>query len=199
MPVPDSRPVKTPGLPNPVTGNDPGVRTSQQWERLNEAEARLIIDSPALPARAPHPAVTAITTAARGGGLWLALCALEALRPGGDRCAARQTTLSVLTALAASHTVKRLAPPRSRPEPPGGAARRALPEQPDSSSFPSAHAATASAFGTAVIVRYGPRGVLLLPLPLVAIYSRVRARVHWPTDALAGAAIGIAVAIALDR
>ena len=175
------------------------MHTSQKWARLNEVEARLIIDSPALPARAPHPAVIAVTTAARGGGLWLALSALEALRPSGDRRAARQTALSVLTALAASHAVKRLAPPRSRPEPPGGHTRRALPEQPDSSSFPSAHAATASAFATAVIACYGGRGILLLPLPLVAIYSRVRARVHWPTDAIVGTAIGIAAATTLDR
>jgi membrane-associated phospholipid phosphatase len=173
------------------------VRTSPRWTRLNGAEARLIVDSPALPIRPPHPAVTAITTAARGGALWLALSALEAVRPGGDRRAACHAALSVLVALAAGHAVKRMTPPRSRPEAPGGHARRTLPERPDSSSFPSSHAATASAFGAAVIARYRHRGVPLLSLPLVAIYSRVRARVHWPTDVLAGSAIGIATTAAL--
>jgi membrane-associated phospholipid phosphatase len=158
-------------------------------------EARLIGDSPALPDRAPHPVVTAVTTAARGGGLWLALSAFEAVRPGGDRRFARRTACSVLVALAASHAVKRMAPHRPRPEAPGGKVRRALPERPDSSSFPSAHAATAAAFATAVVTRHRYRGLLLLPLPLVAIYGRVRARVHWPTDVIAGAAIGIAVSL----
>jgi membrane-associated phospholipid phosphatase len=175
------------------------MRTSQRWARLNEAEARLIVDSPALPARPPHPAVTAVTTAARGGGLWLALSALEAVRPGGDRRAARHAALSVLVALVVGHAVKRMSPSRSRPEAPGGRARRTLPERPDSSSFPSTHAATASAFGAVAVARYRYRGALLLPLPIVATYGRVRARVHWPTDVLAGIGIGVAAAIVLDR
>jgi undecaprenyl-diphosphatase len=175
------------------------VRGSRRWERLNEAEARLIIDSPALPARVPNPAVTALTTVARAGGLWLALTAVEAVRPGGDRRMAWHAAVSVVGALAATHAVKRLAPPRARPEAPGGVARRTLPEHPRSSSFPSAHSATAAAFGTVVLAHRGRRGALLLPLPLVVIYSRVRTRVHWPTDALAGTAIGIATAIGLKR
>jgi membrane-associated phospholipid phosphatase len=164
------------------------------WARLNDLEARVIRDSPALPDHAPHPVVTAITVSGRGGGLWLALSALEAVRPGGDRCSARHTARAVLVALAAGHAVKRLAPHRPRPERPGGKVRRALPERPDSSSFPSAHAATASAFAAAVLAHHPHRGLLLLPLPLVAIYGRVRARVHWPSDVIAGAAIGIAAA-----
>ena len=170
------------------------VSHAHRWERLNEAETRLIVDSPALPARAPTPAVTALTTAARGGGLWLALSVAEALRPGGDRRMARHAGASVLAALATAHVAKRVAPDRARPEPPGGVARHTLPEQPRSSSFPSAHAATAAAWATVVLTHHGRRGALVLPLPLVVIYSRVRARVHWPTDALAGTALGIAVA-----
>lgn len=175
------------------------MRGSCGWERLNEAEARLIVDSPALPARVPHPALAALTTAARAGGLWLALSAAEVLRPGGDRRAAAHAAASVLVALTATHVVKRLTPPRSRPEAPGGAARRTLPERPRSSSFPSAHSATAAAFGTAVLAHHRRRGAALLPLPLAVIYSRVRTRVHWPTDALAGTAIGVATAVALRR
>lgn len=173
------------------------MRGSRRWERLNAAEARLITASPALPARVAHPAVTALTTVARAGVLWLALSAAEALRPGGDRRTAAHAAASVLAALAATHVVKRLTPPRSRPEAPGGTARRTLPEHPRSSAFPSAHSATAAAFGAAVLAHDRCRGALVLPLPLVVIYSRVRTRVHWPTDVLAGTAIGVATAVAL--
>ena len=169
---------------------------SRRWQRLNEVETRLVADSPVLPARAPHPALVAVSTAARAGGLWLALSMAEAVRPGGDRRAARHAAASVLVALTATHVVKRLTPRRARPEAPGGVARRTLPEHPRSSSFPSAHAATAAAFGAVAVAH---RGAVLLPLPLVVIYSRVRTRVHWPTDVLAGAAIGVAAAAALRR
>jgi undecaprenyl-diphosphatase len=169
------------------------------WEPLNRAEAALIADSPVLPARPPHPAVTAATTAGRGGGLWLLIYAIEALRPGGNRCAARRGAAAILTALTISHLIKRVVPHRSRPEPPGGRARRSLPEKPDSPSFPSAHAATAAAFTTAVIVNNRRLIVLVAPVTVTATYGRLRARVHWPTDLLAGSMIGIATAFVLAR
>jgi undecaprenyl-diphosphatase len=172
---------------------------SRWWESLNGVEARLIANSPALPATTPHTAIIAVTTAARGGGLWFALCAFEACRPGGDRHAARHGAVSVVAALTVSHLLKRVIPYRPRPEPPGGRARRALRERPDSSSFPSAHAATAAAFTAAAFTRDRRLAIALLPLPLVATYGRLRTRVHWPTDLVTGVAIGLTVATVLDR
>jgi undecaprenyl-diphosphatase len=180
-------------------GKDRRVCTSRWWESLNGVEARLIVDSPALPATTPHTAIIAITTAARGGALWLALCAFEALRAGGDRRAARHGAVSVVAALAVSQLLKRVTPYRPRPEPPGGRARRALPERPDSSSFPSAHAATAAAFTAAAFARDRRLAIALMPLPLVATYGRLRTRVHWPTDLVTGVVIGITTATVLDR
>jgi membrane-associated phospholipid phosphatase len=169
------------------------------WEPLNRREARLIADTPVLPARVPHPVVTAVTTAGRGGGLWLAICAIEALRPGGNRRLARRGAASVAGALAVSHVLKLVLPHRPRPEPPGGKARRSLPETPDSSSFPSAHAATAAAI-TATLLRHKPKlAALAAPLTLTATYGRLRTRVHWPSDLVAGTAIGLAAAAVLDR
>jgi membrane-associated phospholipid phosphatase len=180
-------------------GKDRRVCASRWWESLNGVEARLIADSPVLPATTPHTAIVAVTTAARGGVLWLALCAFEALRAGGDRRAARHGAVSVGTALAVSHLLKRVTPYRARPEPPGGRARRALPERPDSSSFPSAHAATAAAFIAAAFTRDRRLAIALLPLPLVATYGRLRTRVHWPTDLVTGVAVGVVAALVLDR
>jgi undecaprenyl-diphosphatase len=133
------------------------------WEWLNRLEAGLIAESAALPARTPHPVVTAVTTAGRGGLLWLALCMLEAVRPRGNRRLAGRGAAAVGVALAASHLVKRVVPRRPRPEPRGGRARRSLPETPDSSSFPSSHAATGAAFLSAVLVHDRRLAVLLAP------------------------------------
>jgi undecaprenyl-diphosphatase len=170
-----------------------------RWETLNRIEAGALVRHPALPESPPHPAVTAVTTAGRAGGLWLALCAAEALRPGGDLRAARHAALAVITALGLTHLIKRGTPHRCRPEPPGGPARRDLPERPDSSSFPSAHAATAAAFTAALATRDIRRAAVVAPLTLTAIYGRLRTRVHWPTDLLAGITIGITTALLVGR
>jgi len=169
------------------------------WESANRVEAALIADAPWLPARPPNPIVTAVTTAGRGGALWWAWIAVEAARPGGDRRWARRAGAAVGLALGASQLLKRLVPPRQRPEAPGGPARRELPERPDSPSFPSAHAATAAAFTTAAALRDFRLGLLVTPLTGTAIYGRLRTRVHWPTDLLAGASLGVAAALAVRR
>ncbi|HEV7650412.1 MAG TPA: phosphatase PAP2 family protein [Actinophytocola sp.] len=167
------------------------------WERVNRAEAALIADTRWLPARQPNAAVIAVTTAGRGGVLWLLWIAVEALRPGGDGGWAARAAAAVGAALVASQLVKRLVPARHRPEAPGGPARRNLPERPDSPSFPSSHAATAAAFTTALALRDPRLGLLVTPLTATATYGRLRTRVHWPTDLAAGASIGVAAALAV--
>lgn len=165
------------------------------WDRLNRAEAVLVAETPWLPKSPPHPLVIALTTAGRAGALWLLWCGLEAVRPGGDRRFAARTAAAVGAALGAGQLLKRLAPARERPELPGGPARRDLPETPDSSSFPSAHAASAAAFTTAVLLRDRRLALLLSPVVMTAIYGRLRTRVHWPSDVVAGIVIGVAAAL----
>jgi undecaprenyl-diphosphatase len=165
------------------------------WQRCNRAEARVVAAMPALPDRPAPPLVIAATAAGRAGGLWLLLCALEAVRPGGNRRGARHGLLAVGAALAVSHLVKRVMPNRPRPEPPGGLARHGLPERPDSSSFPSAHAATAAAFAIVLAVHDRRMAAVVAPLPVLAVYGRLRTRVHWPSDIAAGLVIGAATAV----
>lgn len=64
-------------------------------------------------------------------------------------------------------------------------------------SFPSGH--TATAFAAAVVLVYGSPGVGLLALLCAAGigYGRLATGVHYPTDVLAGAALGAAVGIAV--
>lgn len=64
---------------------------------------------------------------------------------------------------------------------------------PHSSSFPSGHSAYAFAAATCIALRDRRWGVPAFALALVIAYSRLYLFVHWPTDILAGAMIGIAI------
>jgi undecaprenyl-diphosphatase len=84
--------------------------------------------------------------------------------------------------------VRRRRPPADRLP-----AHQALPEQPKSSSFPSTHATTAAAFTTAVALSAPAAGAAIAPLAAAVCYSRLRTRVHWPTDVYGGVALGAVV------
>lgn len=76
---------------------------------------------------------------------------------------------------------------------------RRLAKLPTSTSFPSGHAASAFAFATGVALEKPVVGVPLLGLAGVIAYSRVYVGVHYPSDVVAGAAIGAGMAIATRR
>lgn len=171
-------------------------RLGHSFERLNLREADSMRRS--VPAdRPPLPLVT-LAELARGGALWLAIAVVLALRPGRLRSAARDGAVAVALASASAHLVSR-ALPRPRPRAEALPARQALPHSPRSPSFPSAHATVASAFITAVTRRSRPAGLAILPVAAAVAYSRVRTRVHWPTDVAAGATQGVLVGAAVHR
>jgi membrane-associated phospholipid phosphatase len=78
-------------------------------------------------------------------------------------------------------------------------ARRALPEEPTSSAFPSVHAAAAAAFTTATTIQARPLAAVTAPAAALVGYSRVRTRVHWPSDVVAGALWGVVVGLLTSR
>ena len=68
----------------------------------------------------------------------------------------------------------------------------------DSPSFPSGHTATAFALATSLSIRY-PKWYVIAPTALWACsvgISRMNEGVHYPTDVLAGAALGAGFAVA---
>jgi undecaprenyl-diphosphatase len=66
----------------------------------------------------------------------------------------------------------------------------------DSFSFPSGHTLHAVGFSIVAIVHYPGLAVLLVPFTLLTAASRVALGLHYPSDVLAGAAIGAAIATA---
>jgi undecaprenyl-diphosphatase len=71
----------------------------------------------------------------------------------------------------------------------------ALVDLPDPHSFPSGHAAAATAVAATVALAYPIVSPIVLPLAATVAYSRVALRVHHVSDVLAGVILGLGGAI----
>lgn len=146
-----------------------------------------------------------LSDAANHSRLWLGIAAAIALLGGGrGRRAALEGVLAIgVTSATVNLGVKPLAH-RRRPDRVGPSLAGArYVRMPQSTSFPSGHAASAFAFAYAV-GRHLPG--LALPIRLLAggvAYSRVHTGVHYPGDVVIGSILGAAtaamVAAACDR
>ncbi|HVH68664.1 MAG TPA: phosphatase PAP2 family protein [Gemmatimonadales bacterium] len=121
-------------------------------------------------------------------GIGVALVALGEPRLG----------LRALLANAGSHVlvqVLKRAVARARPCDASGRPL-ALVALPDPHSFPSGHAAAATAVAATVALAHPAVSPLVLPLAATVAYSRVALRVHHVSDVLGGVALGLGGAIA---
>lgn len=122
------------------------------------------------------------------GGVWLAIGAVGwALdRPRAERWSSAVGRVAATYAL---NTAIKLAVRRRRPELPGLPALAGTPTQ---LSFPSAHASTSFA-AAGLYARLGLPAPVLYGLAVKLSLSRLYLGVHYPSDVLAGAALGALV------
>ncbi|MDW4918999.1 phosphatase PAP2 family protein, partial [Streptomyces californicus] len=94
------------------------------------------------------------------------------------------------------NTVAKGAAHRRRPDASAVPLVRRLARAPRTTSFPSGHAASAAAFATGVCMECPRAGLLILPLAASVAFSRAYVGVHYPSDILAGIALGVGAAAA---
>ncbi|MET9391081.1 diacylglycerol kinase family protein [Streptomyces sp. NPDC006624] len=133
-----------------------------------------------------------------GAVLWCAAAAaLAASRTPRARRAATRGLASLGVAAAALGAVGKR--PVRHPRPATG--RLPLPGwlrgRPVTTSFPSGHAVSAAAFATGVALESPAWGAVVAPVAASVAVSRVGAGAHFPSDVLAGAALGAGAALAV--
>ena len=169
---------------------------------VDRAVYEAVADTPTPELDAP---VRRLSNAANYSRLWLGVAAVIAVFGGrrGRRAALEGVLAIGVTSATVNLGIKPLAQ-RRRPDRTGSAmfAARHVP-MPESTSFPSGHAASAFAFAYAV-GRHLPG--LAVPIRLLAsgvAYSRVHTGVHYPGDVVIGSVLGAGtaamVAAACDR
>ncbi|MGW7521544.1 phosphatase PAP2 family protein [Streptomyces sp. NPDC054796] len=129
--------------------------------------------------------------------LWMGVAAgIVVSGIGGPR--ARRGAVRGLASLAAAsavvNTVGKWSVRRNRPVLDAVPVIRQLQRQPRTTSFPSGHSASAAAFATGVALESKGWGAAVAPVAASVAFSRVYTGVHYPSDVLAGVAIGAATA-----
>lgn len=146
------------------------------------------------------PSLPVLSRVANRSFLWLGVAGGLALFGGrrGRRAALRGVAsiaaTSAVTNLPAKHLVARV-----RPEVALTPQVRRLTHVPTSTSFPSGHAASATAFAIAASSELPSLRFPLAALAAAVGFSRVYTGVHYPADVVVGAAIGAGVASASIR
>lgn len=168
---------------------------------IDRADRELVRRSAALPPTVADPVLAGLSRTANRSALWFTIAALIATRAGLSRRAALRGVLAIAGASATANALAKPLFPRRRPAYDDLPPRRriAQADRPDSSSFPSGHAASAAAFATAAMLESRAIGSALVPLAGAVAYSRVHTGVHWPSDVAAGALLGTGVALATRR
>ncbi|MEV0091043.1 phosphatase PAP2 family protein [Streptomyces sp. NPDC050738] len=140
-----------------------------------------------------------LSRGANHGLLWAGAAAGIATVGGSTRArrAAVRGIASLAVASAVVNTVAKRSVRRSRPILDAVPVIRQLKRQPITTSFPSGHAASAAAFATGVALESKGWGAVVAPVAFSVAASRVYTGVHYPSDVLIGAALGVGAAFAV--
>jgi undecaprenyl-diphosphatase len=139
-----------------------------------------------------------LSRSANHGVLWFAAAAgLAASRTPRARRAATRGLASLSLASLTINTLGKRTVRRPRPVLDPVPLVRQLKRQPITTSFPSGHAASAAAFATGVALESPAWGAAVAPVAAAVALSRVYTGVHFPSDVLAGAALGAGAAFAV--
>lgn len=137
-----------------------------------------------------------ITKLGDGGIFWLALALVLLVIPKTRKCG-----ISIFAAMAFSYIIGNLGlkPLVARPRPFTVATDVALIiDKPGEFSFPSGHTLHAFTAATAIFCYYRKPGVVAYVLAALIAFSRMYLFVHYPTDILAGAVLGILDALLIS-
>jgi undecaprenyl-diphosphatase len=139
-----------------------------------------------------------LSRSANHGVLWFATAAaVAASRTPRARRAATRGLASLSLASLTINTLGKRSVRRPRPVLDPVPLVRQLKRQPITTSFPSGHAASAAAFATGVALESPAWGAVVAPVAFSVAASRVYTGVHFPSDVLAGAALGAGAAFAV--
>lgn len=177
----------------PPAGENGRTRVGARTERLGDAEdallARLVGDG----ARKGSTFVGRVGDVARRPPMWAVVAAALCATGADGRRAALRGGVCHLSAAAAHLPIKAIVGRRRPP----GAGRHQV--GPFGTSFPSGHTASDLAFVFGAAQEQPLAFVPLSAWSLASHWSLVRARAHYPSDVLAGGALGIAVALIVGK
>jgi len=169
---------------------------TRRLERLVAAERRVLRELGSIESTVLDEVLPRLSRAADHGVLWIGIAGGLALSGRSGRRVAGRGLVALSLASATTNVLLKRASGRRRP--PSGLvpAWREPRRVPFTTSFPSGHAASAAAFTTAVVLELPWSAVPLVPLAGAVAASRVVIGVHYPSDVVAGVALGVAAAAA---
>ncbi|HZN16251.1 MAG TPA: phosphatase PAP2 family protein [Acidimicrobiales bacterium] len=167
------------------------------WAEVNSLDLAVYAAIAATPTPTLDGVFRRLSQAADNSKLWIASAAVLATvgGPGGRRAAVNGLASVAVTSAVVNLVLKPLGR-RHRPD-------RAIHHVPISrqvtmprtTSFPSGHAASASAFATGVASAAPEAGIPVSTAATLVAYSRVHTGVHYPLDVIAGSLTGEALAL----
>ncbi|MFE9168897.1 bifunctional phosphatase PAP2/diacylglycerol kinase family protein [Streptomyces kebangsaanensis] len=176
----------------------PATGTRAVLKRLLTADCRLFEFVAERRWPGAEPVLPRLSRSANHGVLWCAAAAaIAASRTPRARRAAVRGLASLSLASLTINTLGKRSVRRPRPVLDPVPLVRRLKRQPITTSFPSGHAASAAAFATGVALESPAWGAAVAPVAASVALSRVYTGVHFPSDVLAGVALGAGVAFAV--